>query len=207
MALLCSRSCQSTAEGRPSPYRAGHATRTMDRLQHPSFFIARLSSGHSQPGHLQQAVNEINITNGMALDVMHDSPACDASEPHVFCKILHQLCQKGLFLGAICNLPSDTWSTAAEQMSPDPPRTSHALRRASQLWGLRELSSRQCSELALSNRVLQRSSLVLFAVWLAGGGRPLGTPGPSEHRLTLDPASDSAMAADAGRASAPHTQV
>ncbi|CAJ1402657.1 unnamed protein product [Effrenium voratum] len=98
---------------------------------------------------------------------MHDSPACDASEPHVFCKILHQLCQKGLFLGAICNLPSDTWSTAAEQMSPDPPRTSHALRRASQLWGLRELSSRQCSELALSNRVLQRSAVRSLA---CGGG-------------------------------------
>ena len=87
----------------------------------------------------------------------------------------------------ICNLPSDTWSTVAEQMSPDPPRTSRALRRASQLWGLRELSSRQCSELALSNCVLQRSSLVLFAVWLVGGGVLLEHPGRPSDPSTASP--------------------
>ena len=34
---------------------------TDQRLQQPSFFISCLSSEHSQPGHLQQAVDEITV--------------------------------------------------------------------------------------------------------------------------------------------------
>ena len=132
------------------------------------YFVLHLFSGQRRPGDLQHQLEKLIALAPfpvwvLSLDVAVDRELCDLADPD-FVAMWVRMARGGAIFAVVGGPPCETWSVA--RFRPEAPRDDkdgpRALRSISRLWGLRDLTRRERSQLELGNALLRTQVLFLF---------------------------------------------